>query len=480
MLGTDARPRRKRTFTRRRFLATAGAAVGMAGMVASTGCQSIQTALSGKPSAGGAATVRYMGHFTALGDTARDRAQKKIEETFKASHPNLTIQWEATAWQTIGEKYMAAWSANTAPDISHFSPANITPVIRLGALEDLQPALSQWPDQDKNDFSKAWWDTGTYEGKKYIAPLLLFGTMMVYRKSLFEKAGVNISEIKSWQQFVDACQKVTVDGQGRNPTQAGFDPTSVQTWGFGQATARGGTGSIPNWQYLHYDRLNRPPLGPPDWKADHWTSPEIVESSQFMTDWITKTMILPKDTLTWNNDESGNAFNSGRVAVYAWGTHLFGPAREKFQFPPDDVVWGRHPSWEGKRFSPILVDHWSQGISSRSKVKDQAMTVITGWMSPEADLILSDVAAQQPKRSSSTKDKIFERPELSFVKLFDEATREWAVPLLSPPVRESELLIQAVHSIVNDNVPVEKALGDARDAYNKLLADIPADQIPKY
>lgn len=480
MVGTLDRSSRRKAFSRRRFLVTAGAALGAASLVTSTGCQSIQTALGGSAVSGGAATIRYMGHFTALGDTARDRAQKQIEEKFKATNSKITIQWESTAWQTIGEKYMAAWSANTAPDISHFSPANITPVVRLGSLENLQPALDQWSDEDKKDLSKAWWDTGTYEGKKYIAPLLVFGSMLVYRKSIFEKAGVNIGGIKTWQQFLEACQKVTVDGQGRNPTQAGFDPSSVQTWGYAEPLARGGTSSVPHWEYLHYDRMKKPALGPPDWKADRWTRPEIIESSQFMMDWITKHQIIPKDTLTWNNEESGNAFNSGRLAVYAWGTHLFGPAREKFQFPAEDVVWGRHLTFDGKRFGPVLINHWSQGISSRSKVKDQAMTVVKSWMSKDADIILSDVALQQPKRLSSTSNKIFERPELSFVKLFDEASRDWAEPLLSPPVRESELLVQAVHSIINDGVPVAKALGDARDAYNKLLADIPADQIPKY
>ncbi|MCC6173880.1 MAG: extracellular solute-binding protein, partial [Chloroflexi bacterium] len=177
----------KRTFTRRRFFATFGQAAGVVGVAfAAAGCSSVQQTLgpksggsggtasgsapssgttagaagsnSGGAGAGGAAaTLRYMGHFTALGDTARDRAQKQIDEKFKAKAPNITIQWEQTAWETIGEKYMAAWSAGTAPDISLFSPANITQAVRLGSLEDLQPSFSKWADSDRNDLSKAWW-----------------------------------------------------------------------------------------------------------------------------------------------------------------------------------------------------------------------------------------------------------------------------------------------------------------------------------
>jgi hypothetical protein len=100
-------------------------------------------------------------------------------------------------------------------------------------------------------------------------------------------------------------------------------------------------------------------------------------------------------------------------------------------------------------------------------------------MSADADLIMGDVAGQQPKRASVSKNPIFERPDRAYVKLFDEAAREWSVPLLSPPVRPTDIYIQAYHSMVNENVPVEQALGTARDTYNKLLADIPADKIPK-
>src|ERR1700687_1789528 len=153
----------QRVTSRRRFLGTSGAALlaaaGLPGMVAATaGCQSVQQALGPKQGGGGeAATIRYMGHFTALGDTARDRAQKKIDEQFRAKYPNLTIQWEQTAWETIGEKYMAAWSANTAPDISLFSPANITPAVRLGALENLTPLFEKLPQRERGGLSKEGW-----------------------------------------------------------------------------------------------------------------------------------------------------------------------------------------------------------------------------------------------------------------------------------------------------------------------------------
>jgi ABC-type glycerol-3-phosphate transport system substrate-binding protein len=472
---------RQQPFSRRRFLKTLGATVGAVGFVGSTtGCQSVQQALGGRSAGGGAATIRYMGHFTALGDTARDRAQKQIEEKFRDKYPNISIQWEQTAWETIGEKYMAAWSANTAPDISLFSPANITPAVRLGSLEDLTPAFGKWPDQDKQDLSQAWWDTGTYEGKKYIAPLLLFGDLMLYRKSLFDAVGVNVGEIRTWKQFVEACQKVVKDGQGRGPEQAGFDESTVKVWGWHWYLARGSGAGIPWFGHLSQDRLGQYDLGPPEWKADHWTSPELVEAVQFVVDWVGKYKIQPRSSLTYTLEDADNKFVSGLSATYQFGTHRYGSWVEKMQFPPEDAVWGRFPTWDGKRWGPAFINHWSMGVSNRSKAKEQALAVTEFWMGAEADLIMGDVAGQQPRRASVSKNPVFDRPDRSYVKLFDQAARDWSLPLLSPPVRPTDIYIQAYHQMVNEGVPAQRALEEARDTYNRLLSEIPADKIPKY
>ena len=70
----------KQVFSRRRFLGTGGKVVlgtlGVPLLASVAGCQSVQQALGLKQASGAAVSVRYMGHFTALEDTARDLAQK--------------------------------------------------------------------------------------------------------------------------------------------------------------------------------------------------------------------------------------------------------------------------------------------------------------------------------------------------------------------------------------------------------------------
>jgi ABC-type glycerol-3-phosphate transport system substrate-binding protein len=59
--------------------------------------------------------------------------------------------------------------------------------------------------------------------------------------------------------------------------------------------------------------------------------------------------------LTYNLEDADNKFVSGLSATYQFGTHRYGSWREKMQFPPEDAVWGRYPTWNGKKCGPVLV-----------------------------------------------------------------------------------------------------------------------------
>ena len=95
-------------------------------------------------------------------------------------------------------------------------------------------------------------------------------------------------------------------------------------------------------------------------------------------------------------------------------------------------------------------------------------------MSPEADLIMSDVAGQQPSAAQHHHEQdLRSAGPLVRAACLTQAAQEWSKPLTNPPVRPSDIQIQAYHQMVNEGVPVQKALSDARDAYNKLLGRDP-------
>lgn len=432
---------------------------------------------SGSPNSG---TVQFMAHFTPLGtNDVRDKADQAVWTRFKKAYPNITIKWQQTAWQTIGTKYMAAWSAGTAPDISLFSPANTAEAVLLGSLQDLLPHLKKWPKAEQDDYPKVWWDIGTYGSKKYIAPLLLFGSLPIYRKSMFEKAGHKIDEIKTWNDWLSALQDIVVDGKGRHPTDSNFDESSVKVWGFAQFLARGSGASIPYFNAMITYRTGHQDLEPPDWKADRWVSPEAIASIQLITDWVTKYKIQPRSTLNMNLSDADKFFASGGCAAYNFGTNTYPTARTEMQFDPSDAVFEQTPTLDGKKWGPLFDNHWSMGVSSKSNNKDAAYTVIDFWLTKQSDLDFAKIAGQQPKRISTSGNPFFNEPAHAYIKTFAEAQKAWALPDLSPPVNPSDIYIEAYDSIVTEGTPVKTAMQAAVDQYNKLLDKIPKDKLPK-
>lgn len=463
--------------SRRQVLRTTAFAVGASALGAfGAACK----AIGGGAGSADSGTIEFMGHFTPVGtNDVRDDASKAVWEEFQKAHPKITIKWQQTAWQTIGEKFMAAWSAGTAPDISLFSPANIAPAVLLGSLEDQLPHLQKWPSADREDFPKIWWDIGTYGGKKFISPLLLFGSLPIYRKSMFEKAGHKVDQIKTWQDWVKALQDIVRDGQGRPPTDPKFDDSSVKVWGYAPFLARNSGASIPYFNAEVTYRTGHQDVEPPDWKADRWISKEGIESVQMVTDWLTKNRIQPRSTLNMNLSDSDKFFASGQSASYNFGTHVYPTARKNMQFDPSDAVFARTPTVDGKKWGPVFINHWSMGMSNKSKNKDAAFTVIDFWLTKKADLDFAKIAGQQPKRQSSAGDPFFDQPDHSYVKTFAQAQKDWAFPDLSAPVRTSEILLEAYHSITTQETPVKDAMQQAYDKYTKLLAAIPKDKLPQ-
>jgi len=133
-----------------------------------------------------------------------------------------------------------------------------------------------------------------------------------------------------------------VDGQWRHSTDAGFDDSTVKVWGRHWYLARSSGVGIPWFDHFNQDRLGRYDLGPPDWKADRWISPEGIESVQTVADWVTKYKIQPKSTLNMNLSDADKFFASGQVIAYDFGTNTYPTARKNMQFDPLDAVFARH------------------------------------------------------------------------------------------------------------------------------------------
>jgi len=150
----------KGVFSRRRFLGTGGAtvlgALGLPALASIAGCQSVQQALGPKQTGGSAATIRYMGHFTALGDTARDLAQKQIDqkfrETVKAGTPRTPVSTSrpsesgagTSTWREAQELVSPGSSTSTRTGLRGTTSARPTGVPTTGPAPSWSSLSNSW------------------------------------------------------------------------------------------------------------------------------------------------------------------------------------------------------------------------------------------------------------------------------------------------------------------------------------------------
>ncbi len=487
--------RRGASFSRRQFLAQNAWIAGLALAACATpatesqpgaapttaGAAAVASTQVAKPAASG--TVDFMGHFTPVakgGTDPRADAMAKIEEDFKQRHPDITIRWQQTAFQEMADKFLAGFAANTAPDICLFASDGLARVNQMGALGDMLPHFKTWPQGDQDDFPKGWWDIGMSEGKKVAAPLLFTPEFLIYRKSAFDSIGVAPSKLNTWDSWLDALQRVVVDGTGKHGTEPGFDPASVKLWGTAFRYGLNTGGYLPFFQYMMVDKTGHRDIEPPAWRADSWLSDPGLQAIQFHADLITRYQVQPRSNLNMNLSDVQKFFAQGSVAAFSTATNVFPSIKTSLQFPAEDLAFGLFPSFDpNKAHGPEFLSHWSMGMSAKSKNRDATLTVISFLESASADLTLAKIGGQQPKRISTGKDTFFDAPERAYLRMVSQAIAESGSPDIASPVPTNELLIQALQKIVSQNVPVKDAVAQAKAQYDKLLSDIPPEMLPK-
>jgi multiple sugar transport system substrate-binding protein len=135
---------------------------------------------------------------------------------------------------------------------------------------------------------------------------------MYFNEAIFEEEGITppgfkADEIWEWDNFVEIAKQLTVDGDGRHPDDAGFDPDNIQRWGvdwplwwmpIGAAIhSNGGT-------YVTEDGL----LG--------LDSPEAIEAMQRLSDLIYVHHVAPRSAAMADLGMTNTQLiDSGRLAM---------------------------------------------------------------------------------------------------------------------------------------------------------------------
>ncbi|MGQ0842426.1 sugar ABC transporter substrate-binding protein [Actinokineospora sp.] len=127
-----------------------------------------------------------------------------LHKEFQETHKDVTVRYEVQQWNGIQDKLTTALAGNDAPDVIELGNTQAPKFAAANVLLDVTAA--------GKDFNSDQWlgslkDSGSWDGKQYAVPFYAANRMVLYRKDMFEQAGITAPPA-SRQEWLDAITKL--------------------------------------------------------------------------------------------------------------------------------------------------------------------------------------------------------------------------------------------------------------------------------
>ncbi len=306
--------------------------------------------------------IRYME------GTDRFGIYPEIEAAFHEKYPNITLEFiqnpEGGA-NRVHDKLVTMLAAGDS-SVDVFTTDVIWPP-ELAAAGWLLPLNEWFPPEEQAKYIPAMIDAQTVDGKIYGVPHLTDFGALFYRKDILEEAGIELPN--TWGEMVEIAQKF------HNPPEM--------------------FGYISNFkadqqlmcEYVEFLYSNGGKFLDESGTEMLFTSPESIESIQFMVDMVNKYKIVQPGITTMNLDEGRTIFTEGRAVfhrnwLYVWA---MGEHHEASKIKGKIGVMLLPTFKEGMNTSTL--GGWSFSVNAFTKHKEEAAKVALFLGGPEAQKI---------------------------------------------------------------------------------------------
>ncbi len=254
---------------RRRFLATAGLAGAAAAL---SGC--------GGSSTGSGVGLRYM----YWGSAFEKRGIEQMLDQFGDEHPGVTVE-PIHVPGDYETKINTLVASNDLPDVAYLGAATAYRLAEQGKLLDLEPHLKDYPLlADRSPGSYFYWAEGKNLGTHASNQIILTW----YNRATLTAAGVEpppavAADAWDWDTLINTADRLTVDRDGRHPSEAGFNADQVAQFGL----------SLPMTHWYSLVRSNGGNIADEAGTRCLLNTPEVIEVFQRMQDAVHRHRVSP-------------------------------------------------------------------------------------------------------------------------------------------------------------------------------------------
>jgi multiple sugar transport system substrate-binding protein len=250
-------------------------------------------------------------------------------EALDAAHPEWILVTDQTPQASRTEKLNANLAAGTLPDVQIMSGLDFNPFVQRGAfipLDDLIAANAV----DMDDFFPHIMEEWTWDGQIWGIPNVAAPNVLFFNLNMFEAAGVEVPEGDiTFDQLRELAIALTLDGEGRNPTDSEFDPENIVQWGYSNHP-----GSIGFWASDFVRPWGGDFCANPDCHQISTTDPEDIEALNYWYDLVVTNLAAPADVFGGaSTGVPGDPFVGEFAAIGSSGYFLIGQIAASGQFP---------------------------------------------------------------------------------------------------------------------------------------------------
>jgi len=254
--------------------------------------------------------------FSMWGTATEEVETQRALDVFNNSQDRIRVTARAIPWEAYIETLNINAAAGQLPDVGMMMESAVLSFADRGLLLDIGHMYA--PGQPTPLSTLAFKNSGGRTVGYSVANVML---IMYYNQDMLRRAGITapkrMEDSWSWDQFLENARRLTLDNQGRNPGQAGFDRNNIVQYG----------AMIENltWQLEVWTVSNSGGFFSPDGREVWIDKPESIEAIQRIADLHLVHNVAPfSPGLT--DDGVQRSLLTGTVAMTTNGTWNIGTA----------------------------------------------------------------------------------------------------------------------------------------------------------
>lgn len=233
--------------------------------------------------------------FMYWGSSFEQKAIADMLKKFASENKGVDVAPTFVPYTSYETKVNTLVASGSAPDIAYLNNVQLYQLAEQDKLVNLFPYLKKYPQLANRLPTSYFW----YGKDKLAGTQLAEGVQILwYNKKAFTDAGAkmppaDVAQAWTWDEYVTAAEKTTLDNNGKNATESGFDPKHIKQFG---TTSPIGSGFM-------YALLKSNGADMFDETGTKYImdSPEAIEVLQNMQDLIYKHRVAPTPAQLGNN-----------------------------------------------------------------------------------------------------------------------------------------------------------------------------------